>query len=96
MGARKPVLLWEDASEDDWRARAGCRDAHPETFFPTGSNPAEALSWCRACPVREACLDFALAVEAVTRSRHGIYGGMTEMQRHNHVRKLARRARAAS
>ena len=63
-----------------WQDRAACADApDPEIFHPISvtDDPAPALAYCRACPVRLDCLDFALD----TRSDHGIYGGLTEQQR---------------
>lgn len=51
-----------------WRRRAACRGEDPELFFPVGSaGPAalaqvtEAKKICNRCPVRRACLVFALA-----------------------------------
>ena len=67
----------------DWRARAACRDADPEIFFPVGDpdDPADernldALSYCARCPVVAECLAFALA-----KIPYGIAGGMTAAQR---------------
>ena len=52
----------------DWRHEAACRDEDPELFFPIGNTgPAlaqieEAKKVCHRCPVKEACLAWALAV----------------------------------
>ncbi len=51
-----------------WRDRAACRGlAEPEVFFPTAqagpvylAQVARATAVCRRCPVRAACLEFAL------------------------------------
>ncbi|CAL9355099.1 WhiB family transcriptional regulator [Streptomyces sp. enrichment culture] len=75
---------------DDWRKRAACRDEDPDLFFPIGTTgPAliqtrQAKSVCERCPVREACLRFALE----TRQEIGVWGGTSESER----RLLARRA----
>ena len=71
-----------------WRQQAACRDADTELFFPESDTAAgPALAICAECPVREACLDFALA----TNQADGIWGGATETER----RRLRRRRRAA-
>jgi len=69
---------------EDWRSAAACRSADPELFFPiSDSGPslvqaAQAKAICGACPVRRQCLAFALR----TRQVHGIWGGLTERERH--------------
>ncbi len=63
----------------NWRDHAACADADPRLFFPagtTGRADAEAQadrakSVCAGCPVRAACLDWALA----TGQRTGVWGG---------------------
>lgn len=60
-----------------------CRHADPELFFPatTGITAAglaeEAKAVCACCPVRAACLAYALA----TRQPYGVWGGATEKER---------------
>lgn len=78
---RAPAPARPDAL--DWRDHALCRDADPELFFPAAENgsaaegaEALALDWCALCPVREACLTFALE-----RLPYGVAGGMTARQR---------------
>lgn len=69
---------------DTWQTRGACRTEDPELFFPVGNaGPArlqaeEAKAVCARCPVREACLQWAL--EAGQQS--GVWGGMTEEERH--------------
>jgi hypothetical protein len=47
-------------------------------FFPGRGESAEpARKICAGCPVRQACLDYALS-HAIT---HGIWGGLTERDR---------------
>ena len=82
---------WDEAG---WRERAACRGEDPELFFPIGSTGpaldqiAEAKEVCGRCPVREACLDFALS----TGQAYGIWGGLTEDER----RSLRRRRQRAA
>lgn len=70
-------------AERDWRDRAACRAVDPELFQPsTESGPvhdaqvAAAKAVCAGCPVREMCLEFALAVLP-----YGVAGGLTETER---------------
>lgn len=69
---------------DDWRSAAACRSADPELFFPVSDfgpslvQATEAKAICARCPVRRQCLAFALR----TRQVHGIWGGLTERERH--------------
>lgn len=77
----------------DFRHRAACRSADPETFFPTAvSGPdyethvAAAKAICDGCPVRNECLTWALSALA-----EGIAGGMTADERRT---ERGRRARA--
>lgn len=81
----------------DWRHSALCRDEDPELFFPVGnSGPAllqiaEAKAVCARCPVREQCLEWALA----TGQDAGVWGGLSEDERRSLKRRRAR-ARARS
>lgn len=61
-----------------WRDNALCREVDPEIWFVAkGGSARPAKRICAACPVRVACLDYAL--------RHneafGIWGGLTEKER---------------
>lgn len=62
-----------------WEDRAACRDADPELFFALAHTTAEkkAKSLCWTCPVRESCLNEALAAGL----DFGIWGGLTEDER---------------
>jgi WhiB family transcriptional regulator, redox-sensing transcriptional regulator len=66
-----------------WSDHAACRDVDPELFFPAGhAGPAllqisRAKLVCAACPVRVACLDWALA----SHQEAGIWGGTSEDER---------------
>jgi hypothetical protein len=74
-----------------WMAEGACRSAGGQVsqsgtpaaerqavnFFPgRGESAAPAKAVCRRCPVRSACLEFALEHDAV-----GIWGGTSERQR---------------
>jgi WhiB family redox-sensing transcriptional regulator len=82
---RPKKLLVEDVlpAVADWRHRAACRTEDPEAFFPVGSGgPAlrqieAAKAICdQRCPVRDACLMWAL-----DHAEFGVYGGMSEDER---------------
>lgn len=71
-----------------WRDRAACRDADTNLFFPgpgEGHKVRDALAYCSTCPVRDACLAYALGF--ADRDLPGIYGGTTEPER----RKIRKR-----
>lgn len=72
-----------------WRQRAACRGVDPDVFYPASDEEAEeAKSICRACPVREACLEYALA----NRERDGVWGGATERERRRLIRQRRKSA----
>lgn len=76
----------------DWRHQAACLNEDPELFFPVGNTGpalmqiAEAKKVCRICPVREACLQWALDAG----QDHGVWGGMSEDERRALRRRAAR------
>lgn len=72
-----------------WRQRAACRGLDPEIFYPATEDDAEAAkAICALCPVREACLEHALA----RRERDGVWGGLTERERRRILRQRRRTA----
>ena len=74
-GAAGPLL----AAGRNWRARAACKDADPDLFFPMpGDEGAErqAKAVCAGCRVRPECLDWAL-----THGVSGVWGGLSEDER---------------
>ncbi len=74
---------------NDWRRDAACRDLDTAVFFPdTDEEVAAAKAVCVACPVREACLEFAL----ITRQDDGVWGGLDENER----RRVRRRRQEAA
>lgn len=73
-------------ADPDWMAEAACRDAPTEIFYPKKGDPDTAhwvALFCGLCPVREQCLEYALA----RRERDGIWGGKTEKQRRRILRQ---------
>ncbi|PSL04256.1 WhiB family redox-sensing transcriptional regulator [Haloactinopolyspora alba] len=66
-----------------WAEDAACRDLDPELFFPVGpagpgtEQERRALEVCGRCPVRRACLDWALRVGEAD----GVWGGTTPDER---------------
>jgi WhiB family transcriptional regulator, redox-sensing transcriptional regulator len=74
---------------NDWRKDAACRKLDTAVFFPEDDlGAAKAKAICAACPVREACLDFAL----ITRQDDGVWGGLDENER----RRVRRRRQEAA
>ena len=74
-----------------WRRRAACRGIDAEVFYPVTdgeADGAEAKAICAECPVREPCLEHALA----HREREGIWGGATERERRRIVRQRRKSA----
>jgi WhiB family redox-sensing transcriptional regulator len=76
-------------TETLWMRDGNCRGYHPATFFPSdGVGVESARTICGTCPVREACLEYALE----NRIDHGVWGGCSERER----RRIARRRRLAA
>lgn len=81
----------------DWRDRALCRRSPDwnSSFFPAGTTDpfraitADTKEFCRACPVRLACAQWALT----SNMEFGIWGGLDEDERRsirrNHRSKIA-------
>ena len=78
----------EAFEEQKWRLQASCMGCDPELFYPQrGESTKSGKEVCAGCPVREECLEYALA----NSERFGIWGGMSERER----RKLRRTRRRA-
>ncbi len=81
-----------DWDREGWRELAACRQADARLFFPVGTTGASidtlqaAKAVCGRCPVRDACLQFALE----TKQEDGVWGGTDEDER----RRLRRAWRA--
>lgn len=76
-------MSWDDVS---WRVRGLCRGESAVHFYAPphferkpekDARESQARALCGACPVRSDCLDYALGV----RERHGIWGGLNELER---------------
>ncbi|MEU2880515.1 WhiB family transcriptional regulator, partial [Streptomyces sp. NPDC007070] len=83
---------------DNWRDHAACRQEDPDLFFPIGTTgPAllqtqQAKAVCGRCPVREQCLEWALATDQAI----GVWGGTSENERRALKRRRATAARRHS
>lgn len=72
---------------DEWRDHAACADMDNAIFYPDADfgpgrkamtvYPAEARDTCNACPVRQDCLDHAMAAA----EPYGMWGGTTPTER---------------
>lgn len=86
--------------KEAWFCRAACRALPTELFFPAGElddqavgQAEEAKAVCAQCPVRVACLEFAIA----TNQPYGIWGGANTSERRSiRRRRQAERRRQAS
>jgi WhiB family redox-sensing transcriptional regulator len=82
-----------DPAAMSWAARAACVNEDPELFFPLGGGPdarrqeLRAKRVCRACPVRDDCLEWALT----TFQDAGVWGGLGEEERRE-IRRARRRS----
>lgn len=88
-------------SDHAWRLQAACSGMDPEEFFPVGdgddpNSPGrperQAVKQVKAicddlCPVRQACLEDAIAVG----DSYGIRGGMTAAERRRLVKARNRK-----
>jgi len=72
-----------------WRHQSACRGLDPEIFYPPSDEEAEeAKAVCGICPVRQMCLEHALAF----RERDGVWGGLTERERRRVLRQRQKSA----
>lgn len=82
MGAVEPSVL--NILQPEWMTEADCQDLPTDIFFPQpgrlgAAHAKQAVKICRGCPVREACLAYAMSFP--DRSLPGIWGGTTERER---------------
>jgi len=78
--------------EHSWRSDAACTGVDPDVFFPAGEDAAlaeKAKEICAVCPVREACLQYALS----TNQTEGVWGGLSSADRRRMRRRLRDRER---
>lgn len=73
-------------ASETWQLRAACRGPAARFFFPPtrterkdekAEREERAKSICAECSVRSDCLEYALRI----REPHGIWGGLTEIER---------------
>lgn len=84
---------WDLQVPGRWVLDGLCGQTDPETFFPDNGGAsvvqtAAAKKVCAACPVLEECREWALRA----REPHGVWGGLSELDR----RAIHRKARAAA
>jgi WhiB family redox-sensing transcriptional regulator len=78
----------------EWQAQAACRGMDSAVFFSPSyeRGPARrqreerARAVCQGCPVSAACARFAVT----TRQGYGVWGGLTESDRHPECRRPAK------
>ncbi|HEY4333288.1 MAG TPA: WhiB family transcriptional regulator [Ilumatobacteraceae bacterium] len=81
------VARRDDEFDDlQWQQQATCRGDHAGSFYPPShferkdlrlARERLAKSICSQCPVRQACLGYAMR----TAEPHGIWGGLNELER---------------
>lgn len=81
-----PILT----SPETWRTQARCRGVDPLIFHPVNDadEAEEAKAVCALCPVREACLEYAITA----REKDGVWGGLTARERRRIIRRRRRSA----
>lgn len=74
-------LLPDTPPDQAWKVFAVCADMDPEVFYDLATPAAvrQARSVCALCPVRNACLEYALT----WREGWGMWGGQTPREREN-------------
>lgn len=71
---------------EPWVARAHCIGADVDVFFPErGGKPKTAKEICAACPVRAACLTYALEHN----EPFGVWGGLSHPERRRLLKQSA-------
>jgi WhiB family transcriptional regulator, redox-sensing transcriptional regulator len=77
--------------ETDWMADGNCAHRNPSMFFPSDGVGVEvARRICADCPVKEPCLEYALA----HRIDHGVWGGCSERERRRILKRRRQEAAA--
>lgn len=88
FGSGAPHVTIPDLPTQRWMARAACAGHDTQVWFSEdpGGVYRQARAVCADCPVRAACLDWALA----TKVDYGLWGGLNPDER----RRIRRRRRA--
>jgi WhiB family redox-sensing transcriptional regulator len=64
--------------DDSWQNRGACNGTPPHIMFPNqGDSNKRAKAFCKVCPVRVECLEFAIEHD----ERFGVWGGKSERER---------------
>jgi WhiB family transcriptional regulator, redox-sensing transcriptional regulator len=80
-----------------WQFDAACRGEDSSLFFAPNyfetrqekdARESKAKAICQRCRARDRCLEYALRI----REPHGIWGGMNELERRQHLRGRSLRA----
>jgi WhiB family transcriptional regulator, redox-sensing transcriptional regulator len=83
-----------------WQRLAACRGEDSTYYFAPSyfekrreklAREAVAKRICAVCPVRQPCLEYALA----TREAHGVWGGLNETERRTLLKRQALEAQAS-
>ena len=78
----------------NWFASAACAGEMGQRFYPPvraerrsirNAREASAKAVCASCPVRQDCLEMAIA----NNERYGIWGGMTDLERRRFAERMA-------
>lgn len=70
-----------------WQDQAACQDGDTRAWFPTDAQHDlrdQAIRVCQGCPVRNECLEHALATRPP-----GVWGATTERERARMIRERA-------
>ena len=82
-----------DEVELPWMNDGHCRHYPPAAFFPSDGVGVEvARKICADCPVKEPCLEYALA----ERIDHGVWGGCSERERRRILKRRRQEAAAVA
>lgn len=81
MGAMVPSMQ-VNIDRPEWMLKAACVDTPLEVFFPGpgrlgAADTKKAVAICSTCPVRQACLDYALTIPDMA----GVWGGTSHRER---------------
>lgn len=81
-----PLAIFALTDQPPWLDQRGptalCAETDPELFFPEkGGSVREPKRLCRKCPFLAACREWALSNPVA--ARHGVWGGMSETERHS-------------
>ena len=87
----RPIHAHDDQWALGWKADARCRGVDPAVLYVDEDDVAglaAAKELCAACPVRDDCLEHAIA----SREKIGVWGGMTPRERQRVIRRRRREA----